>query len=97
MAIEPCERFFSKLSTIKTKSRNRLLDLTLRTLLNGIHGPEQGSDKEVFEIAEKWMKSKDLRTSLPCNKLSATDTDENMMDIECCGINDELGMNVFWT
>ena len=49
---------------------------------------EHLSDKEVFEIAEKWMKSKDRRTSLPCKKLSTTDTDENVMDneSECCGI-----------
>jgi len=94
------------LSIIKTKSRNRLLDRTLRALLSvSINGPEHLSDKEVFEIAEKWMKSKDRRTSLSCKKLSATDTDENVIDddSECCGIeindesDDELDMNVFWT
>ena len=79
----------------------------MRALLNvSINGPEHMSDKEVLEIAEKWMKSKDRRTSLiPCKKLSATDTDENVMDddSECCGIaindeyDDELDMNVFWT
>ena len=56
----------------------------MRALLNvSINGPEHMSDKEVLEIAEKWMESKDRRTSLiPCKKLSATDTDENVMDDE---------------
>ena len=99
------ERGFSKLTVIKTKSRNRLLDSTLAALLNvSINGPEHLSDKEVLEIAEEWIITKDRRKSLSRKRLLVTDTDEDVLDddSEYCGFeinesDDELDMNVFWT
>ena len=57
------ERGFSTLCRVKTKQRNRLLDITLNALINiSMNGPEQLTDEDAQKIAEKWQKTKDRRT-----------------------------------
>ena len=57
------ERGFSTLCRVKTKQRNRLLDITLNALINiSINVPEQLTDEDAQKIAEKWQKTKDRRT-----------------------------------
>ena len=56
------ERGFSTLARIKTKSRNRLLDGTLCSLINvSMNGPEELTDEAAHNIAKKWIDRKNRR------------------------------------
>ena len=47
---------------VKTKQRNRLLDVTLIALINvSINDPKQLNDDSALEVAQKWIKAKDRR------------------------------------
>ena len=56
------ERGFSNICRVKTKQRNRLLDVTLNALINvSMNGPNHLDNKSTVEVAENWITAKNRR------------------------------------
>jgi len=68
---------------VKTKQRNKLLDVTLNALMNvSINGPEHLTDEDARKIAEKWLKIRNRRTvterSLKALESANSENDDEM-------------------
>ena len=73
------ERGFSTMARVKSKTRNRLLDITLSALLNiSLNGPQELSSEAAGAIADKWLCKKKRRTvtERKLDKLNVTDLDD---------------------
>ena len=56
------ERGFSTMCRVKTKQRNRLLDVTLNALINvSMNGPNHLDDESAVEVAQNWITAKNRR------------------------------------
>ena len=73
------ERGFSAMARIKTKMRNRLLDVSLCALMNvSLNGPPQLGDDDALAIAESWISRKHRRNIQ--EKLQCLSDDEGGVD-----------------
>ena len=72
------ERGFSALTRIKSKARNRLLDTTLRSLLQvSMNGPSRLTKIQTLALASRWHASKDRRTVSTPIKIDVQDIDDD--------------------
>ena len=81
---------------VKTKQRNRLLDITLNALINvSMNGPNHLDDESAVEVAQNWITAKNRRKVTKRalqTMMSADDTDAFADEQELC---DEVEIDKF--
>ena len=80
------------MARIKTKMRNRLLDVSLCALMNvSLNGPPQLGDDDALAIAESWTSRKyrrNVKEKLEClstDESGVASSDEDISDFELDG------------
>ena len=91
------ERQFSTMCRVKTKHRNRLLNVTLNALINVLmNSPNHLDDKSVVEVVQNWTTAKNrrkvtkraLQTMMSADDIQETDAfadeQELCVEVEIC-------------